>query len=158
MIAVLGRGLSAPQGVPRSAKAKIFVTMSYDALKGALVGAGQTLTGESLSAGQVRRLACTAELVPVVLGSGSQVLDLGREVRLATPGQQQLLWLRDQGCSVPGCTVPATWCDAHHVSWWSRGGATDITNLALLCGRHHTLVHERDLQATITSTEVTWHL
>jgi HNH endonuclease len=96
--------------------------------------------------------------VPVVVGSESQVLDLGRSVRLAGPGQVQRLWLRDRGCSFPGCTVPPTWCDAHHVSWWSRGGPTDLRNLALLCGRHHTVVHERDLAATVTDAGVTWHV
>lgn len=58
----------------------------------------------------------------------------------------------------PGCTMPPQWCDAHHGDWWSRGGATDVANGALLCQRHHTRVHSRDLTATITPTGVTWHL
>ncbi|HKJ12719.1 MAG TPA: HNH endonuclease signature motif containing protein, partial [Ornithinimicrobium sp.] len=49
----------------------------------------------------------------------------------------------------PGCSVPPHWCDAHHLEWFSRGGHTDLNNLALLCRRHHTLVHQRDLTATI---------
>ena len=40
----------------------------------------------SLSAGAVRRWACDAEVLPVVLGSHSQVLDVGRSSRLVTPG------------------------------------------------------------------------
>ncbi|MDF2092533.1 HNH endonuclease signature motif containing protein [Knoellia sp. 3-2P3] len=66
--------------------------------------------------------------------------------------------MRDGGCTYPGCTVPAQWCDAHHgVPWWA-GGDTALANTALLCGRHHTLVHDRDLTCTITATHVTWHL
>jgi len=111
-------------------------------------GAGHTFTGQTLTPGQVRRMACEADIIPVVLGTESEVVDMGRESRLATPGQLKKLWLRDHECTYPGCSVPNTWCDAHHVDWWSRNGRTDINNLALLCGRHHTIVHERDLTAT----------
>lgn len=157
-MAILARGMSAPEGVPNSGRAKIFVTMCFDALAGRLRGAGHTFTGETLTPGQVRRLACEADLVPVVLGKGSEILDIGREGRLASPGQRKALWLRDQHCTFPGCTVPASWCDAHHADWWSRGGPTKIDNLALLCGRHHTIVHDKDLTATISATGVTWHV
>jgi hypothetical protein len=53
--------------------------------------------------------------------------------------------------------VPATWCDAHHVVHWRHGGRTSVGNGALLCRRHHTEVHERDLTATVTASGVTWH-
>lgn len=53
--------------------------------------------------------------------------------------------------------MPPQWCDAHHLDWWSRGGHTDLAHLALLCGRHHTIVHDKDLTATIDHTGVTWH-
>lgn len=92
-----------------------------------------------------------------MFGSDGELLDLGRRTRLFTPGQKRALAMRDAGCTFPGCTVPAPWADAHHVEHWSRGGATELGNAALLCGRHHTLVHERDLTATVTTTGVTWH-
>ena len=85
------------------------------------------------------------------------LVELGRALRLFTPGQRRLLEQRDAGCSFPGCTTPPAWCQAHHVQHWSRGGPTDITNAALLCQRHHTHVHRHDLTATITTTGVTWH-
>lgn len=131
-------------------------------------GAGHTFTGQTLTPGQVRRMACEADIIPVVLGTHSEVVDMGRESRLATPGQLKKLWLRDHECTYPGCSVPNTWCDAHHVRWWSRNGRTDIDNLALLCGRHHTIVHERDLTATFDNHTIgltrpgdhspTWHI
>ncbi|WP_197275096.1 HNH endonuclease signature motif containing protein [Luteipulveratus halotolerans] len=120
-------------------------------------GAGVTATGQVLSGGEVRRMACDAGIVPMVLGSRGEVLDVGREQRLFTLGQRRALWRRDGGCTYPGCTIPPQWCDAHHVIWWSRGGTTDVSNAALLCGRHHTLVHRRDLTATVTATGVVWH-
>ncbi|CAN5578708.1 HNH endonuclease signature motif containing protein [soil metagenome] len=158
VMTVLERGMTSPEGTPTTSKAKIFVTMSYDMLRDDLVGAGRTFTGETLTAAQVRQMACSAELIPTVLGSESEVVDHGRASRLATPAQIKRLWLRDKGCTFPGCSIPATWCDAHHVTWWSRHGQTDLSNLALLCGRHHTRVHDLDLTATITTTGVTWHV
>ncbi|WP_295699290.1 HNH endonuclease signature motif containing protein, partial [Lapillicoccus sp.] len=75
-----------------------------------------------------------------------------------SPAQRKVIWRRDGHCTYPGCTIPAQWTDVHHVTWWARSGPTDIANGALLCGRHHTLVHDRDLTADIDTTGVTWHL
>ena len=93
----------------------------------------------------MRRLACDAEVVPVVLGGEGEVLDLGRSVRLFTAMQVKALWLRDGGCTYPGCSSPARWSDAHHLVHWADGGTSDLTNAALLCQRHHTIVHSRRL-------------
>ena len=119
--------------------------------------AGVCLSGDVLSPATVRRWACDAAIIPVILGSDSQPLDVGRQERLVTRAMRTALWLRDQGCSFPGCTVPAQWTDAHHVQHWVHGGDTALTNLALLCRRHHTHVHDQNLTATITTTGVTWH-
>ena len=121
-------------------------------------GAGTTLTGELLAPETVRKMACDAHFIPVVLGSRGEVLDLGRTVRLATPKQVQALWIRDGGCTFPGCSRPPAWCVAHHVWHWCDGGPTDLSNLALLCPRHHTIVHQKGYTATVTATGVTWHL
>ncbi|MDN5765440.1 MAG: HNH endonuclease [Humibacillus sp.] len=120
-------------------------------------GGGSCLSGDVLSAAMVRRLACDAAIIPVILGSDSQPLDVGREERLVTRAMRTALWLRDGGCSFPGCSTPAQWTDAHHVRHWLHGGTTCLGNLALLCRRHHVYVHEKDLTATITDTSVTWH-
>ncbi|MGB7449040.1 MAG: DUF222 domain-containing protein [Ornithinimicrobium sp.] len=149
LMTVIGRGVMSPEGTPTTAKARVLITMRYDILSQQLTGTGATQTGEVLSPATVRRLACSAEIIPAVLGTDSEILDLGRAARLASPAQHLLLWRRDRGCSYPGCTIPPQWCDAHHLDWFSRGGRTDLNNLALLCGRHHTLVHQRDLSATV---------
>jgi hypothetical protein len=120
-------------------------------------GAGLTDGGQVLSAATARRLACDGGIIPMVLGADGAVLDLGRTQRLFTAAQRRAIIHRDGGCTFPGCTVPAGWCEAHHITWWSRGGRTDLRNGALLCQRHHTLVHHRDLTATVTATRVTWH-
>lgn len=138
-------------------RARLVVTMDLDQLQ-ARLGCGTTEHGQVLAPATVRRLACDADLIPAVLGSGSEVLDLGRRHRLATPALVMALWQRDQGCTFPGCSRPPGWCRAHHVRHWVDGGATALDNLALLCERHHTVVHQRGYQATVSPTGVTWHL
>ena len=119
-------------------------------------GAGEvicsTATGTVLSPEILRRVACDAALVPHVLGSAGEDLDLGRVVRLFTRAQRRRLWRRDRCCTYPGCTAPAAWTRAHHVRHWADGGPSDIDNAALLCQRHHTLVHTRRLWATVRAT------
>src|SRR5699024_1406497 len=147
----------APEGVPKSAKAQVMVFIPWSELLNATQGAGVTATGQVLSPGVVRRLACDGSIIPVVLGAEGEILDMGREKRLFTPGQHRALWHRDKMCTFPGCTIPPQWCDAHHVVSWVDSGRTDLDNGALLCQRHHTYVHNRDLTATVTATGVTWH-
>jgi hypothetical protein len=158
LLEIVGRGVAAPEGVTRSPRTTLVVTMSLEALLEQVRGAGLLETDAALSPSAVRRLACEAGIVPMVLGARSEVLDLGYTQRLFTPAQRRALAVRDGGCSFPDCTVPPQWCDAHHVVHWLFGGRTDLLNGALLCGRHHTVVHQRGLTATVAATGVTWHL
>lgn len=159
LVEVVRRGVSSPGTAPKSDKAQVHVTIPLRTLAGHDAhGGATTMTGQVLAPSVARRMACDAGIIPVVLGGQGELLEMGRSVRLFTPGQRRAVWLRDGGCTYPGCTMPPQWCDAHHVDWWSRGGGTDIDNAALLCERHHTTVHEHDLTATITGTGVTWHV
>jgi hypothetical protein len=106
------------------------------------------LAGTPISAGEARRLACTAGIIPAILGGKSEPLDLGRTRRLFTPAQRKALKIRDQHCRAEGCTVPATWCDAHHQNPWSQGGNTDLTDGILLCGHHHRRAHDPTYHTT----------
>jgi len=110
------------------------VTIEYERLAGAVLGAGHTLDGTVLSPQTVRKLACDASIIPIVLGSESQPLDVGRTKRLVTPAQLAALCVRDKGCTFPGCGRPPQWTAAHHVKHWIDGGTTCLLNLALLCG------------------------
>jgi hypothetical protein len=96
------------------------------------------------SISQARRWCCDAKILPAVLGSAGEVLDLGRAGRFATPAQRRALALRDGGCAFPGCTRPPKWCTPHHVRHWIDGGRTDLANLVLLCARHHRELHHTD--------------
>lgn len=97
-------------------------------------------SGQRIGAGEVRRLCCDADLVPVVLGSRSEVLDVGRVNRLVTRGVRIALTHRDGGCVFPACDTHPTACEAHHVVPWWAGGPTCLSNLVLLCHHHHGLV------------------
>jgi hypothetical protein len=94
-----------------------------------------------LAGNRLDRLTCDANLRRVLVTPEGGILNVGRTQRLATPTQRAALAIRDGGCVIPGCAVPATGCRAHHVVHWSRGGPTDLANLALLCDRHHDTVH-----------------
>ncbi|GAA5143704.1 hypothetical protein GCM10023340_09730 [Nocardioides marinquilinus] len=120
--------------------ATVVVTMTLDTLKGGL-GAATIDTGGRLSAGAVRRLACEAGLVPVVLDGASRPLDVGRQRRFHTPAQRLALTITQKHCQGPGCDVPAWLCHVHHAKAWQHGGGTSVDDGRLLCPRHHTLVH-----------------
>jgi hypothetical protein len=157
LVEVCRRAAAAGGSAPATAKAAVVVTMDYQDLKDR-TGAGTTLTGDLLAPETVRRIACDAAIIPAVLGSKGQVLDLGRSTRLVTAKQFLALSLRDRGCSFPGCSRPPGWCHGHHVISWLDGGPSDLPNLALVCPRHHTIVHQRGYTATVTATGVAWHL
>jgi Domain of unknown function (DUF222) len=55
---------------------------------------------------------------------------------------RRALVARDRSCVFNACHRPAIWCDGHHLVWWTRGGKTALANLALVCGRHHRMLHE----------------
>jgi hypothetical protein len=94
-----------------------------------------------ISEGWLARFLCDAVLEAVLVGRDGNVLNLGRTQKTVTTHQRRAVKARDGGCVVPGCHAPAAWCDAHHARWWSKGGRTDVDNLALLCPRHHADVH-----------------
>lgn len=102
-----------------------------------------------MTAGQARRLACEATIIPAVLGTSSQPLDLGRTARLYSKAQRIALGLRDGGCTAKGCETSASGCHAHHDDPWSRLGLTDLTNGRLLCPRHHRLAHDSRYAMTV---------
>ena len=121
----------------------LLVTISLDALISGIGVAGLD-TGTQITAGQARRLACEAGLVPAVLGGASQPLDLGRERRLHNQAQRRALALNHHTCSVTGCERPFAWCEIHHHKLpWANGGTTDLDNALPLCGYHHQRAHDQ---------------
>ncbi|MGI8418527.1 MAG: DUF222 domain-containing protein [Nakamurella sp.] len=159
LVEVCRRCTAAGGQAPSAAKAALYVTMTYEELQKA-IGAATTLGsldgGALLAPETVRKLACDAQIIPIVLGSDSEILDEGRAQRLFTAAQLKALWLRDRHCTLPGCQAPAHWCAAQHLIHWIDWVPTDLDNVALLCGRHHTFVHRDQLADALIGGHVLW--
>ena len=112
----------------------------------------------AFTAASLRRLACDATVLPAVLGTESELLDLGRTKRTVSKAQRFALRLRDQTCVWLGCDVTPDMCDAHHVRHWIWGGPTDLANLVLLCHTHHRLCHEGGYEMWADTRHGGWNI
>lgn len=101
---------------------------------------------DPISIGTVQRLVCDTGILPIQFDDNGEPLRLGRERRLFSSRQRAALEARDGGCRFPECDRPASWCESHHRTPWSRGGNTDTTDGILLCRHHHRLVHDNGWQ------------
>ncbi|UKA63729.1 DUF222 domain-containing protein [Arthrobacter sp. FW306-04-A] len=99
----------------------------------------------------IRKIACDADIIPVLLGSDSRILDIGRTTRVFPPHIRKAITARDQGCAFPDCTIPAPWCEAHHITYWSNGGTTGTDQGTLLCSHHHHVIHKEHWTITMDS-------
>ena len=107
--------------------------------------AGITENGTALGGADLRRIACDTQVIPVVMGGPSEVLDVGRAKRSIPSAIRRALIARDQGCVWPGCNRAPVHCDGHHIQHWLDDGPTSLANLALLCHSHHHRLHEHNL-------------
>jgi hypothetical protein len=121
-------------------------------------GTGLALTarGDLLSVRELAAMSSDAEIVPVVCDENGQVLRLGRTRRLASRAQRLALASRDGGCTFPGCDRPAAWTEVHHVVPWQDGGATDLSNLCLVCRYHHREFEPRGWQVRMAGGVPEW--
>jgi uncharacterized protein DUF222/HNH endonuclease len=120
-------------------------------------GLASTGSGGQLSIPELLTLATDAQLLPVILNDAGGIVAYGRTRRLATAAQRLALTARDGGCSFPGCTAPAAWCQTHHVVSWAAGGTTDLDNLTLLCGLHHREHENRGWTCRMVDGVPWWH-
>ncbi len=104
-------------------------------------GHGRLLDGTILDGASVQRLFCDAGVHRVVTNGRCSILDYGTTTRTVPANLYNALVIRDRHCRFPGCDRPPDWSEAHHVRWVSDGGATALDNLALVCSRHHHLLH-----------------
>ena len=126
------------------ARAEIVVHVDLETLQHGLHAGGtcRTALGADLPVETVRRLACEAEILPVVLDGRSVPIDVGRSKRLATVHQRRALEAIHPTCAIPDCEVIFDHCNVHHIEYWENGGATDLNNMIPLCSRHHHAAHE----------------
>ena len=90
----------------------------------------------------IRRMACIADITPIIVGADGVKLYLGNATRLATPEQRRALRAMYRTCAVPGCCVAWDNVVIHHIKYYRNRGPTDIDNLLPLCVKHHHCAHE----------------
>jgi len=130
-------------------KPHLTITICFHDLQLRLAGHATFDTGQPVSPETARRLACDATIIPMVLGSSGEPLDVGRATRTIPPAIRRAVVARDIGCVHPGCDIPAAWCDVHHCRHWADFGPTAVSNLALLCAKHHWNIHHTDWEITL---------
>jgi hypothetical protein len=124
-------------GAPRT----VIVTIDLATLEGRLRESWFATPFGQLSPETMRRLACDAELIPMVLGGHGEVLDIGVADHEFTTAQRRAAYQRDRGrCAFPRCRNPVN--ELHHIIFRRHHGPTNLDNAAWLCAFHHYLVHE----------------
>jgi hypothetical protein len=103
-------------------------------------------------------ITCDSTVGTVTVDGNGVPLDVGRSERLFTPAIRKGLAIRDGGCAHPGCGLPVSWCDAHHIIPWSSGGRTCIDNGVLLCRHHHTAIHHGGWQVYLGPDRHPWFI
>ena len=118
----------------------------------------ETHAGTPLPVETIRRMACDAGIIPIVLGGAGQALDVGRERRLATRAQRMALRAQYPTCGMDaGCNVPFDDCQIHHIKPWKDGGHTNLDLMCPGCDHHHHLAHEGGWTLT-RNQDGTWQL
>ena len=156
-LAELLRRASAAQTVTAShgANATVTITIALETLERRVGAPGAWLDWAGpVSAQTARRIACDAGVIPVLLGACGEPLDVGRASYPVTTAIWRALVARDRGCAFAGCDRPPEWCQAHHIWHWADGGPTAVTNMCLLCTRHHRAVHHDGWQVILADGQI----
>src|SRR5438067_7061977 len=123
---------------------QLIIRASLDTLAGIKgAPAGELEGGGTVPAETSQRIAGDSA-VSRITGQGELEQELSHASRTLPASTRRALEARDRHCVFPGCTRPLSWCDGHHLVWWTRGGATALPNLAMLCRPHHRMVHEEN--------------
>ena len=127
------------EGPHRRPNTTLLLIADYDAVAGELKNVRYD-DGLPVAADRIAGLAAQAKILPAIFNAEGDPLWLGRAQRDASTGQRIVLAARDGGCV--NCAAPVEGGEPHHIEWFSRGGPTDVDNLAWLCERCHHLIHD----------------
>jgi hypothetical protein len=127
----------------KSSRPTLVVVCDESSLRGRVEDAGldYTVDGQPVPVSDLRRLACTADILPAVMSGAGQILDFGRGRRTATDVQRLALLAMYGGCIIDGCSCPAELIEIHHIPSYDKGGRTDLNAMAPICGPDHTRSH-----------------
>ncbi|MBK5334076.1 MAG: DUF222 domain-containing protein [Ilumatobacteraceae bacterium] len=124
------------------------ITLAYGPHEDSVIDCG---LGIDLPLETIRRMACLAEITPIIVGADGVKLHLGNTTRLANREQRRALRAMYRGCAVPGCCVAWDYVVIHHLKYFRNGGPTDIENLLPLCTKHHHYAHEGGWQFRLSA-------
>ncbi|HLS49122.1 MAG TPA: DUF222 domain-containing protein, partial [Actinomycetaceae bacterium] len=113
--------------------------------------------GQPVAPSTLLQLMCDCEITRIVMSPESVPIDLGRTKRLYDKSLRRAVTTRDRHCQWPHCTLRASWCEVHHIVWFSRGGRTSIDNGITLCSFHHHRVHSHHVRITRTTGGFAFH-
>ncbi|MGO1610400.1 MAG: DUF222 domain-containing protein [Agrococcus casei] len=113
-------------------------------------------TQELIPVAEAAHLVCEGAIQVAAVDKHGAVLELGRSQRLFSRSQRRALNEMYPECALGGCTIPAVWCESHHVTWWSAGGNTDLDNGVNLCNYHHHEVHLGNLHVARDHQQNRW--
>lgn len=132
-------------GTNAGSRPHVHVEIDLDVLEERKGGIARTQYGAyGLTAADVQRMCCDANISRIVTRGMSEILDVGRKTRVVPVATAKVIRRRDRGCRFPGCNVGSRFTEIHHKVHWCRGGTTDVVNLFLLCWRHHRMMHGKD--------------
>ncbi|WP_430866806.1 DUF222 domain-containing protein [Demequina aurantiaca] len=153
LAAICRHALGCENTAPTLAKTTVVVRLSLGDLQSGDGVAAIDGLSQPVSVSTARRMAADAEIIPMVLGGDSEILDFGRVMRLFSPAQRLALGERDGGCA--WCGAPPSFTEAHHIRWWVRdSGPTDLDNGLLLCVSCHHRIHRDDWEISILHGDV----
>jgi hypothetical protein len=150
--------LPAVGGLP----ATVYLTIPLEVLEERVRGFATTSRGQDLTVAEMLDVASEALVIPIVIDRTGLPLDVGYSARFATPAIRHAANVRDQGCTFPGCSIPAEWCQAHHDVPWTptttgqARGRTKVSNIALLCAFHHHVFESWGWQLRMTDGIPWW--
>ena len=101
----------------------------------------------------LRMMSCNASIIPAVLNSKGEPLDVGRAQRAFPVSIRRAVILRDGGCAYPGCNMPHIYSEIHHIQHWQDNGPTSLENAVMLCRYHHTVIHQTDVLVRLSDQQ-----
>jgi 5-methylcytosine-specific restriction protein A len=154
-LAMIARHLIGCDQAPTGAAITLVIRADVETLKDGIGYGTFDNLDQPVSASTIRKMAACAEIIPLVLGTDSLPLDVGRAARGFTKTQRIALLERDGGCACCGITAP--YVEAHHILWWLRDkGRTDLTNGVMLCPACHIRIHTDGWMIRVDERQQVW--
>jgi hypothetical protein len=142
----------------RVGRPHVLVLVDLEVLEARVGGTATLASGAVITREQARQLADDANISRIITKGRSEILDVGRSTRTATPAIARGVIARDRHCRYQGCSAPPDLCQIHHRQSWSQRGPTSLVNMGLLCWFHHHLIHHRGAHLLREDADGRWTL